>query len=355
MASTFPETTVDKKDDEELGTQMSFLDHLEELRKRLIRSIAFVFVALLFCWFVSDRIYNFLSIPVRQALANAQQRELPLGGVTGRETTLPLSSLKEGETARYAFDKATKFGASVIPEATSVQAIIAKDIEGRPGLFTNEPLIAGAIVIPKGVRLPIELDAQPGALVGRDEQLIVTTVQESFSLYVKVALYAAVCLSVPFLLWQVWAFVSPGLYPHERGYALPFVLLSTISFVIGASFAYYVLFPRAAAYLLGIGKDFRLMLRATDYFDFIILIMLAMGLVFQMPAITYILSRIGLVNAGLLLRIWKTSLVVILVAAAVLSPTSDIPNMMLFALPMVLLYGISIFIAWIFARPRTKE
>jgi sec-independent protein translocase protein TatC len=81
--------------------------------------------------------------------------------------------------------------------------------------------------------------------------------------------------------------------------------------------------------------------------------MLGMGVVFQMPAITYVLSRIGLITAGLLVRIWKTALIVILVAAAVLSPTNDIPNMLLFAAPMIVLYVVSIFVAWIFTKPRT--
>ncbi len=97
------------------------------------------------------------------------------------------------------------------------------------------------------------------------------------------------------------------------------------------------------------------MLKADDYFDFIIIVMLGMGLVFQMPAITYVLARIGIITARFLLRIWKTSLIVILVAAAVLSPTNDIPNMMLFAAPMILLYVVSIFIAWIFGRARTAS
>jgi sec-independent protein translocase protein TatC len=205
------------------------------------------------------------------------------------------------------------------------------------------------------VRLPLDLQARPDALPGLEDKLVVTTALEPFSLYLQVSLYAALCLSVPFLLWQVWAFVAPGLYPHERGYALPFIFLSTVSFVIGAAFAYYILFPPAAAYLLGLGQDFRLLLKATDYFDFIVLIMLAMGLVFQMPAITYILSRIGIVNSGFLLRSWRISLIIILVAAAVLSPTNDIPNMMLFAAPMIVLYVVSILIAWIFGRPRRTE
>jgi sec-independent protein translocase protein TatC len=156
-------------------------------------------------------------------------------------------------------------------------------------------------------------------------------------------------------LWQVWAFISPALYKHERAYVTPFILLSSVSFVVGAAFAYYILFPPAVRYLLGLGEDFRLLLKASDYFDFITLIMLAMGLIFQMPAITYVLSRIGLVSAGFLARSWKVSLIIILIVAAVVSPTGDIPNMMLFAMPMMALYIVSIVIAWFFGRRRQTD
>ena len=83
------------------------------------------------------------------------------------------------------------------------------------GLFTDEPLYAGATVIPKGVRLPVDFAALPAAMTGLNDKLIVTSAIEPFSLYVKVSLYAALCLSVPFLLWQIWGFVAPGLYPHR--------------------------------------------------------------------------------------------------------------------------------------------
>ncbi len=355
MASTLTKAETEPEREEELGGQMSFLEHLDELRRRLIRSILFVFIAFVLCWFVSDYIYNFLAIPIRRALAEAQERQLPLGGLTGDERILSLDALQEGDAGRYVFAEATKLGSSVIPAGTSVQARVARDAQGRIGLFTDEPIIAGPTVIPRGVRLPVEFDTRSDALPGIDDKLIVTTAMEPFSLYVKVSLYAAVCLSVPFILWQIWAFVSPGLYPHERAYALPFILLSTISFVIGAAFAYYVIFPPAASYLLGLGQDFRLLLRASDYFDFIILVMLGMGVVFQMPAVTYVLARIGLVSAGLLVRIWRPALIVILIAAAVLSPTNDVPNMMLFAAPMIVLYIVSIFVAWIFGKERVAE
>ena len=341
--------------EEELGGQMSFLEHLDELRRRLIRSFLFVVVAAIFCWFVSKPIYSFLAAPVERALAEAQQRQVPIAGVTGNETIVPLATLKENELGRFVFAEETKLGNSLIPAGASVTARVLKDAQGRLGLFTDEALYAGNAVIPKGVRLPTELDTQAQAYSGINDKLIVTTALEPFSLYVKVSLYAAIGLSVPFLLWQIWAFVSPGLYPHERGYVTPFITLSSISFVMGAAFAYYVMFPPAAKYLLGLGTEFRLLLKANDYFDFIILVMLGMGVVFQMPAVTYVLARIGLVTARLMIRIWKMALIVILVAAAVLSPTNDIPNMLLFAAPMLVLYLVSIFIAWIFNKPRVTS
>ena len=357
MASTLLDTDKDDEQEEgrQLGGQMSFLEHLDELRRRLIRSIVFVFVALVGCWFVSGQIYNFLSAPIRRALAEASQRPVPLQGLTGGEQILSLNTVKEGDTGRYVFEQTTRLGTGVVPPGASVAVRVARGPDGQLGVFTDEALFAGANVIPKGVRLPLDFRARDGGLPGEDDKLVVRTAVEPFSLYLQVSLYAAVCLSVPFLLWQVWAFISPGLYPHERGWAMPFVLMSSLSFVGGAAFAYYVLFPPAIAYLLGIGQEFRLFLNASDYFDFVILVLLAMGVVFQMPAVTYVLSRIGLIDARFLVSHWRISAVVILVAAAVLSPTSDIPNMLLFAAPMVILYLISILIAWLFSRPRTAE
>ena len=353
MAATLFDAGKGQEEGRQLGGSMSFLEHLDELRRRLTRSIIFVFVALIFCWFFSSVIYNFLAAPMRRALAETAQRPVPLEGLTGGEQILSLNSLKEGDAGRYVFEGTTKLGTSIIPPGASVAVRVARDPSGQLGVFTDETLFAGPSVIPKGVRLPLDFQATPDGLPNEDDKLVVRTATEPFSLYLQVSLYAAVCLSVPFLLWQIWGFISPGLYPHERGWAMPFVLMSSLSFVAGAAFAYYILFPPAIAYLLGIGQDFRLFLNASDYFDFVIIVLLAMGVVFQMPAVTYVLARIGLVDARFLVSHWKISTVVILVAAAVLSPTNDIPNMLLFAAPMVVLYLISILIAWLFSRPRT--
>jgi sec-independent protein translocase protein TatC len=341
--------------EEKLGKQMSFLEHLDEFRKRLVNSVIIIVIAFLLCWFVSDKIYNFLSVPIRKALSEANRREIPVEGLTGNEKILPATSLTKGDTLRYVFDKATTLGVGVVSSGTSVSAIVETDATGKIGLFTNEPIFTNNAVIPKGIRLPVDFGGKDLNEASADERMIVTTAVEPFTLYVTVSLYAAIALSVPFLLFQIWGFISPALYRHERAYVTPFIALSTISFVIGAAFAYYVLFPPAVKYLLGLGSDFQLMLRATDYFDFITLIMLAMGVIFQMPAITYVLSRIGLVNHMLLIKSWKIAIVVILIVAAVVSPTADIPNMMLFAAPMMCLYVISIFIAWFFGRRRKND
>jgi len=277
----------EKESGEDLGAQMSFLEHLDELRTRLIRSMAFVLIAAFVCWFVSGYIYDFLESPVNRALAEAQQqRRVPIAGLNGQISTIPLSSLHQNDTLRYAFPELTRLGSIPIPAGTSVMARVDKDGQGNLGLYTDEQFSAGGDVLPKDVKLPIDLNVAYEKLRDPNDKLVVSTVLESFAIYVKVSLYAAIGLSVPFLLWQIWAFVSPGLYPHERKYVTPFITLSSVFFVLGAATAYYVIFPPAAKYLLGLGQDFRLLLKADDYFDFIILLMLGMGLVSQMPAIT---------------------------------------------------------------------
>ena len=339
--------------EEDLGGQMSFLEHLDELRTRLIRCIVFVFIAAALAWIVSDRIYNFLARPVQRALAEAQQqRQVTIDGLNGKVSTVALNSLKQNDKVRFVFPENTRLGPASIPAGSSVVARVDKDSTGNMGLFSDEPLTAGNEVVPKDVKLPVDLNKGYEKLTDPNDKLIVTTALEPFAIYVKVSLYAAIAVSVPFILFQIWAFIAPGLYPHERKYVTPFVLLSSVFFVLGAATAYYVIFPPAAKYLLGLGEDFRLLLKADDYFDFIILLMLGMGLVAQMPAITYILARIGVLNARWMIKYWRISIVAILVVAAVVSPTNDIPNMLLFALPMLVLYVISIFVAWVAGRPR---
>ncbi|MEO6655531.1 MAG: twin-arginine translocase subunit TatC [Pyrinomonadaceae bacterium] len=346
---------IETENEPEPGVHMSFLEHLDELRKRLVRSAIILVIAFGICFYFSESIYNFLSIPIRRALNEASRRNVPIKGLIGNEGMVAIANLKEGDTGRYIFDESTNLGQALISPGTSVEAIVTRDFEGKLGLFTTEALITNNAIIPKGVRLPLEFNdvaiSQPNA----DERMTVTTAIEPYMIYVTVSFYAAIAVALPLLLWQIWMFVSPALYKHERRYVTPFIGLSSVSFVLGAAFAYYILFPPAVSYLLGVGHEFKLLLKANDYLDLITIIMLAMGLIFQMPAITYVLARIGLVTAGLMIRTWKISLIVILIIAAVVSPTNDIPNMLLFAAPMILLYIVSIFIAWLFGKKRQTD
>ncbi|MEO6587860.1 MAG: twin-arginine translocase subunit TatC, partial [Pyrinomonadaceae bacterium] len=230
-------------DEEKLGGQMSFLGHLDELRRRLVNSVIILVIAFTLCWFVSDKIYEFLSIPIRQALSEAERREIPVQGLTGNEKVLSLDNLKEGDSGRYVFDRATKLGVTIVSPGTSVTATVGKDSEGNLGLFTGEPIITSNAIITQGIKLPVDFTALDKNEPSAEERLIVTNAMESFTLWVTVSLYGAIAISLPFLLWQIWGFISPALYKHERSYVTPFIGLSTISFVLGAAFAYYVLFP----------------------------------------------------------------------------------------------------------------
>ncbi|HXQ37536.1 MAG TPA: twin-arginine translocase subunit TatC, partial [Anaerolineales bacterium] len=214
MSAILKALSTSRGNEEELGGQMSFLEHLDELRRRLIRSFIFIFIAATASWFVSGTIYSFLAKPVERALAEAQRRQVPIAGQTGQELIGPLTSLKENDAGRYVFPEETELGSGLIPAGASVMARVYKDAEGKLALFTDETLITGNKIIPKGVRLTSDLGSVTESS-GINDKLIVTTALETFSLYVKVSLYAAICVSVPFLLWQIWGFVSPGLYPHE--------------------------------------------------------------------------------------------------------------------------------------------
>lgn len=334
--------------------QMSFLEHLDELRKRLVRSVVFIVIAFVGCFFVSKYIYEFLAVPIKRALNEAAARDTAAAGLD-ESTIRSLADLTAGDRGKYVFNRTTSFGPVVVPLGASVDVVAVVDGGGKLGLVTEEPLLTQGGMVAKGVRLPVDLAAKPSDGPDLGEKLIVSTAQEAFTLYVTVSLYSAIAVSIPFLLLQVWGFISPALYQHEKAYVTPFILLSSVAFVGGAAFAYYILFPPAVGYLLGVAEEFRPLLRATDYFDLITLIMLAMGIIFQMPAVTYVLSRIGLVSPKFLISNWKLALIIILIVAAFVSPTGDIPNMMLFAMPMVVLYIFSIFIAWFFGKKRTTD
>jgi sec-independent protein translocase protein TatC len=273
-------------------------------------------------------------------------------------TPLVLSDLPDGTDVIFNLPTEAKLGDVLIAAGTAVPAKVKRDPDGTIQLVTSSYwVISARTVIEKDTVIPPKLYQWATTLMGRDNQLVVPTVQGAFNLYIKVSFYAAIFFAVPFLLVQVWGFVAPGLYPHEKGYAAPIIIMASVFFLIGCAFAYYIAFPRAANFLLGVatGGNLRPLVTADEYFDLIIIIMLGLGVVFEIPTITFFTSRLGLVSPGLLLRVWRYAVVVIFIVAAVLSPTTDVPNLLVFAAPMLLLYFASVGIAWVFHRRRQTE
>jgi sec-independent protein translocase protein TatC len=253
----------DERDDEEqLSGQMSFLDHLEELRKRIIHSLIAVAIAFgVFCpgtpWSLADYLFQIVSVPVRK---------------TGAE-------------------------------------------------------------------------------------LITTTLTGAFNLELKLAVLASIFLAAPFILGQVWLFISPGLYRHERRYALPFIVSSSVLFILGGVFAYFIAFPFAAEFLVDWTKRLGIVPRidAGEYFDLFMMVELGLAIIFEIPALIFVLARIGLVSGPFLLRNTRYAILIAVVVAAVITPTTDIPNLMMMAVPMIALYMLGVLVAYVFGKKRKTD
>jgi len=249
-----------EEDREELRGQMSFFDHLEELRRRIIHSLIAIAVAFSVSWIYKEDLYRIVKRPI-------------------------------------------------------------------------------------------------SAVIG-DKGLNFMTLTEPFNLELKLAFVAAVFLASPFIMAQIWLFISPGLYKHERRYALPFIISSSLLFLTGGVFGYFVAFPFAAQFLVNVGTQelgMTAVINGSDYFDKFITIELALGIVFEIPAVIFILSRIGLVSGPFLLKNTKYAFLLSAVVAAIITPTSDIPNMMIMMVPMMLLYLLGVLVAFVFGKKRRVE
>jgi sec-independent protein translocase protein TatC len=237
---------------------LSVLDHLEELRRRIMFSILGVLVGFLACWSYAERIFILVQQPLLQALHHH--------GLSG-------------------------------------------------GLVYLNPT-------------------------------------EPFNLYLEVGLVTGLFASSPFVFYQVWLFIAPGLYRKERRYILPF-LVSTIGlFIAGGFFGYRLVYPASLDFLIGYGQQFQPMITIGEYTKLFLTIIVSLGLIFEMPILVFFLALMRVITAGWMLRNGKYAILAIFVAAAVVAPSSDILNMCLFAAPMVALYGISILVAWLVARLR---
>lgn len=184
------------------------------------------------------------------------------------------------------------------------------------------------------------------------ERLAFTNLTDPFMLYMKVSFLTGVFLAAPYIVAQLWGFIAPGLYERERRYAVPFIVFSSLFFIAGGLFAYYVVLPPACRFFIeqGLDWDFRPVITARELLSFESKIMLGMGAVFQMPILTFFLAKLGIVTTGLLLRNFKWAILIIFILAAILTPTPDMVTQTLFATPMVVLYLLSMLVTAVFGR-----
>jgi len=235
--------------------RMTFLEHLDELRVRLMHSLGALVVGTIVCWGFHERIFHFLTQPLRNAYP------------------------------------AVKF--------------------------------------------------------------ITTGPTEAFMMYMKMSFFVGIFLVAPYILYQVWAFIAPGLYAHEKAYAVPFIVAGSLFFLLGGGFGHYILFPTTFKFLYEFaGDDMQFLPKVDEYFEFYSWFLLGLGLVFQIPVIIFVLARIGIVTPGFLMRQFKFAVLVSFIVAAIVTPSADVVNQTLLALPMMGLYLLGVLVAWMFGRAR---
>jgi sec-independent protein translocase protein TatC len=189
----------------------------------------------------------------------------------------------------------------------------------------------------------------------KDPRLAQIAPMEVFNIvWVKLPILSAVFLASPWVLYQVWGFIAPGLYKKERRWASPFVVSSAGLFILGGLFAYFVAFRFGLVFLLGIGRDINILpvVSVTEYFDLFVNVTLGVGLVFEMPVLIFFLTLLRIVTPGFLLRNSRYAILIITIIAAIVTPTPDVFNLMLFAVPMCLLYFVGIFAGYLLVLNR---
>lgn len=164
-----------------------------------------------------------------------------------------------------------------------------------------------------------------------------------------------ILLASPVLFSQIWRFIAPGLYKHEKKILLPFTLLSTLCFLGGAAFGYLVVFPPAFRFLVGYNNEYLTSLPAvSEYFSLALRLLLAFGAIFEMPILMVFLAKVGVVDVAFLNRNRKYAILINFIIAAILTPTPDVVNQMMMGVPLLILYEISVVAVWLFGRKRIR-
>lgn len=186
-------------------------------------------------------------------------------------------------------------------------------------------------------------------------KLAFTHLTAPFMLYLKVAFLSSLFITSPFIFLQIWYFIAPGLYQREKKHVVPFVLMTTLFFSLGALFGYFIVFPWACRFFLTLGSDFQPVITVDQYFNFALRVLLGIALVFELPTLVFFLSKMGIVTASWMIKKFKYAVLAIFVIAAVITPTPDWITQSIVAVPMIGLYGLSIAIAHVVGKNRDRK
>jgi len=195
------------------------------------------------------------------------------------------------------------------------------------------------------------VDAMPA-----QSSLIFTGLPEAFFIHMKIAFFASLLMTAPYTLFEIWRFVSPGLYRNEKKYVLPFVVFSTLLFGGGVLFGYFIALPPAFAFFVSFSTDaLKPMISFREYLDLTLKFLLAFGLSFEMPVFIFFLAKLGIVNAKMLSKQRRYAILIIFIAAAILTPSPDVISQILMAVPLMFLYELSIFVAKFARRSKPEQ
>jgi sec-independent protein translocase protein TatC len=300
--------------------RLSVVEHLDELRNRLIFSAGVFVVAFALCLVFNHQLLTIINKPLKET---TEQRTREGKGILGEIYVLD-QAFKETVASNEKILKSIAPGLKPAQQAV-LRAELAKQQE-----------IAANIKPPNGAQ-PVTLG--PG---------------EPFSATFTVAFYFALLISMPLILYQLYAFVLPAFSPEERKVALPLMLMIPVLFIAGVLFGYYLVLPAAVRFLQNFNSDqFNILLQAKDYYKFAVLTLVASGIVFQVPVGVLALTRLGVVTPKFLIRNWRYA-VVILTVIAVLLPGTDPVSTMIECIPLYLLYGLSIVLSRFFLPDRDE-
>ena len=226
-------------------------------------------------------------------------------------------------------------------------------------------LINSAIAIAIGAMVGVSVSQKAIDLISRpmqealrkqhlDDRLIYTSPAGLINIIITFGIYVGVVLAAPFVLYQVWLFIAPGLYKHERRAVTTFIVASLFLFLAGISFGYFVMLPYMLNFLIGFQGPFRPLISINEYFDFILIVLLGLGIIFELPVLIFFLALFNIVTPQFLWKNLRYAILIIAVVAAIVTPTPDATTMLVFMAPMVALYFIGIGVAALVVRKKAK-